>query len=154
MRWCKSMSCIDCKAQNTMYFLTHDYKIIWIICMLGWACMWTVGFKITWMQFEYKEDINIVHLLESEYLINWTFPWGRKKMRHGCPPFTWTAVTRHRWQLLMYKNMTLERKKNNNNFKNDFLKCSLNETMGNSSDVSKRKREEENKIKQKSKVYA
>ena len=50
--------------------------------------------------------------------------------------------------------MTLERKKNNNNFKNDFLKCSLNETMGNSSDVSKRKREEENKIKQKSKVYA
>lgn len=55
----------------------------------------------------------------------------------------------------MYKNMTLERKKEKKkNFKNDFLKCSLNETMGNLSDLSKRKREEKTKIKQKSKVYA
>ena len=45
----------------------------------------------------------------------------------------------------MYKNMISEKKKKKNNFKNDFLKCPLNETLENLSDVSKRKREEKNK---------
>lgn len=47
----------------------------------------------------------------------------------------------------MYKNM-ISGKKKNKNFKNNFLKCPLNETLGNLSDVSKRKRKKkkQNKI--------
>ena len=46
------------------------------------------------------------------------------------------------------------RKKKKKHFKNDFLKFPLNETLGDLSDVSKRKREEKNKTKHKIKVYA
>lgn len=152
MRWCKRMGCIDSKLQNTMYFPIHDYKIIWIICMPGWACMWTVGFKITWMQSEYKEDIKIVHSLGSEFLMNRVFPSGRKKMRRGCPPFTQTAVTRRRWDGIFWCAKTWLQKRKNN-FKNDFPKCPLNETLGNFCDVSKRKREGKSKTRPKIKVY-
>ena len=57
-----------------------------------------------------------------------------------------------RCHLLMYKDMTSGKKKKKQ-FKNDLLKFPLNETLGDLSNVSKRKREGKNKTKHKIKVY-